>query len=95
MSGSAWEISQDYQINIGVPQGSIFGPKLFLLYFNDLPDDVICDIASYTDDTTLYSHLWQQLETVAELQSDPQDTVDWGKKWFADFNAEKKTVCFV
>ena len=36
------------------------------------------------------SDLWQQLETVAELESDPRDTVDWGKKWFADFNAEKK-----
>ena len=47
---------------------SIPGPTLFLLYINDHPDDVICDIAIYTDDTTLYSKcdqifdLWQQLE---------------------------------
>ena len=57
--------SQEYPVNAGVPQGSILGPALFLLYINDLPDDVICDIVIYTDDTTRYSKasdLWQQLE---------------------------------
>ena len=51
--------------------------------FNELPDDVNCDIAIYADDTTLYSKcdqasdLWQQLELASELESDLQDTVDW------------------
>ena len=35
------------------------------------------------------SDLWQQLELASELESDLQDTVDWGKKWFVDFNAGK------
>ena len=87
--------SQEYPVNAGVPQGSILGPTLFLLYINDLPDDVICDIAIYSDDTTLYSKcdrasdLWQQLELASELESDLRDTVDWGKKWLVDFNAGK------
>ena len=45
---------QEYQVNTGVPLGFILVPKHFLLYINDLPDDVISIIAIYSDDTTLY-----------------------------------------
>ena len=67
--------SQEYPVNVGVPQGSILGLTLFLLYINYLLDNVICDIAIYAGDTTLYSKydqasdLWQQLELVSELES--------------------------
>ena len=47
--------SREYPVNSGVSQGSILGPTFFLLYINDLADDVICDIVIYADDTTLYS----------------------------------------
>ena len=90
--------SQEYAVNAGVRQGSILGPTFFLLYINDLPDDVFGDIAIYTDDTTLYfkcdqaSDLWQQLELASELEPDLWDTVDAGKKWLIDFNAGKTQV---
>ena len=47
--------SQEYSVNAGVCQGPILGPTFFLLYINDLPDDVMCNIAIYADNTTLYS----------------------------------------
>ena len=46
---------QEYPAIAGVPQDFIFDPTFFLPCINDLPDDVICNIAIYTDDTTLYS----------------------------------------
>ena len=70
--------SHEYPVNAGVPQGSILGSTLFLLYTTD--------ITIYAEDTTLYSKcylasdLWQQLELAYELESDLRDTADWGKK---------------
>ena len=70
--------SQEYPVNAGIPQGSVLGLTLFLLYINELPDDVICNIAIYANDTTLYSKcgqasdLWQQLELASEIESNLQ-----------------------
>ena len=47
--------SQEYPINAGVPEGFILGLIFFLLYINEVPDGVTCNIGIYTDDTTLYS----------------------------------------
>ena len=65
--------SQEYSVSAGVPQDSILGATLFVLYINYLPDGAICDIAIYLDDTTIYStchqasDLWQQLDLASEL----------------------------
>ena len=81
------ESSQECPVNAGVPQGFILVPILFLLYINGLPDDGICNIVIYADDTTLYSKCdpasdqWQKLELASEFESNPPDTVDWGRKW--------------
>ena len=78
---------QDYLVNSRVSQGSFLSSTLLLLYINNLPDDLICNIAIYADDTTLNSKcsqasdLWQQLELASEVESDLRDTVNWGKKY--------------
>ena len=85
---------QECPVNAGVPQGSILGSTIFLMYINDLPNDFVYDIAIYANDTTVYSKcgegsdLLQQLELASELESDLRGTVYWGRKWL-DFNAGK------
>ena len=100
--GWSWMGGLHNDIHVGVSQGSILGPTLFLLYINDLPDGAICNVAIYADDTTLYSKfdqasdLWRQLELASKLESDLRGTVDWGRKWVVDFNAGKtQLVSFV
>ena len=79
-------LHKNIQLMMEFLQGSILGATLFLLYINDLPGDVICNVAIYADDATFYSKchqafdLWQQLELVSELDSDLRVTVDCGKK---------------
>ena len=87
--------SQEYPVNAAVPQSSIPDPTFFLLYFNDLPVDVICNIVLYDNDAALFSKcdqpsdLQQQLELVFKLESELRDTVSLARKWLPNSNARK------
>ena len=94
MGGFGWEVFTRISRIPGIPQGSILGPTLFLLYINELPDNVIYNIAIYADTTLYYkcdqaSDLKQQLEMAAELESGVSDTMDWDRKWLVNFNSGK------
>ena len=87
--------SQEFLVNAGVPEWSILSPTLFLLYINDIFDNVICDITIYADNTSLYS----KCNHGSDLCSNNLNwllslnliykTLDWVKKWLVDFNAGK------
>ena len=87
--------SKSYDINAGVPQGSVLGPTLFLLFINDLPDHIVSKIAIYADDTTVYSchdktnSLFDKVEHAAFLEDDLRTIVEWGNEWLVTFNADK------
>ena len=62
--------SQENPVSAGIPQHSILGRTLFLLYINDVPGDVMYNIVKYADDTAVYSRCDQISELVSERESD-------------------------
>ena len=88
--------SSTKHVNAGVPQGSILGPTLFLLYINDLPDGMVSKLVMYADDTTLFNSTerpkvsTQQRQQLCDaLNKDLQAISEWGSKWLVAFNSSK------
>ena len=73
----------------GVPQGSILGPILFLLFVNDIPDRLSTSkLLLFADDAKCF-HLIKSLDDVCLLQLDLDSLVAWSKKWKLHFNSSK------
>ena len=78
----------------GVPQGSVLGPLLFLLFVNELPSWIVTNMKMFADDTKL----WNKVNSVADgqkLQGDLDRLMDWSDKWLLKFNAAKCKVMHV
>jgi len=75
-------------VTSGIPQGSVLGPILFLMYINDLPDEVECELKIFADDTKAYMQVGT-IEDVAKMQEDIHSMCEWSEKWQLHFNAEK------
>ena len=78
-------------ISSGMPQGSVIGPILFVIFINDLPDDVTCTAKIFADDTKLFQGISSH-EDCLQLQDQLNRLVDWSQKWQMGFNEAKCNV---
>ena len=78
-------------VSSGIPQGSVLGPILFVIYINDLQDSFVSDIALYADDTKIFKDI--QLDSdIIVVQNDLFRLQDWSDDWLLLFHPDKCIV---
>ena len=78
----------------GVPQGSVLGPLLFLIFVNDIPAWIKSNVRMFADDTKVWTRI-STLEDGEVLQNDLNNLTSWSDKWKLGFNAEKCKVMHI
>ena len=86
------EKSQFKTISAGVPQGSVLGPLLFVVYINDIVRDLHSTIKLFADDTSLSLSLENPYIRANTLNEDLKTVANWAKDWKVEFNERKTEV---
>jgi hypothetical protein len=82
------DASSDWiEVTSGVPQGSVLGPILFLIYINDLPDRLTCHCKIFADDTKMYGN-----PATSQIQENINKVCKWSQTWQLSFNTDKTHV---
>ena len=77
-------------VSAGVPQGSVLGPLLFLLFINDLTHEIRhCNIRFFADDTCLFIEVDDREEAVRLIENDLSRIIQWSNKWLVKFSSQK------
>ncbi|MEW8546213.1 MAG: reverse transcriptase family protein [Candidatus Thiodiazotropha sp.] len=82
-------------IKAGVPQGSIMGPLLFLIYINDIVNEIHSHIRLFADDTSLYIIVENPQIAATTLNTDLGTITRWASDWLVDFNPSKTVSMIV
>ena len=82
------QVSTWTSVNAGVQQGFILGPLLFLIYINDLSDNLSSNVKLFADDTSLFSVIHDINISSAELNDDLKKISEWAFQWKMIFNLD-------
>ena len=80
--------SQWSQITAGVPQGSVLGPLFFLIYINDLVDNISSEAKLFADDTSLFTVVYDEEIAADQLNKDLKIISEWAYQWKMQFNPD-------
>ena len=75
-------------VETGVPQGSILGPLFYLIYINDLSDNLKTNPKLFADDTSLFSIVHDVNVSANDLNHDLKKINDWAYHWKMNFNPD-------